>query len=133
MLTFSNWSRAGSTPAVLVVDDNSDALRTFADLLAALGVEDICTTGSAEHALELLAARSFTLIVCDYRLEGMDGVEFVERLRAAGDETPVILVSGAPDKAGVIRATNCQRVDFLGKPFRIPELVGSMQRFAEAA
>ena len=117
-------------PSVLVVDDNSAALQTFTQLLSALGVDQICQASSAEEALEIVQFRSFTMILCDYRMEGMDGVEFVEQLRARGDNTPIIVLSGAPDKVGVIRATHYQGVDFFPKPFRISELTTAMERLA---
>ena len=122
-----------SIASILVVDDSTDALNTFTQLFSALGVKKICQAGSAEDALEILKARKFAMILCDYRMEGMDGVEFLEELRAQGNQTPVIMVSGAPDKAGVIRATHHQNVDFFGKPFRVAELVGAMEKLAEAA
>jgi len=120
-------------PSVLVIDDDSEALNTFTQLLRALGVKNICRLASAESALEVLERQQFTMILADYRLEGMDGAEFVERLRARGDETPVVMLSGVPDKAGVIRATQYNNVDFIGKPFRILDLVTSMEQLAEAA
>jgi DNA-binding NtrC family response regulator len=122
-----------SIASMLVIDDNTDALATFNELFTALGVKNICRAASAEEALEILQTRSFAMIVCDYRLEGMDGVEFLEELRAGGNQTPVVMVSGAPDKLGVIRATQHPRVNFFGKPFRVDELIGAMKKLAEAA
>jgi CheY-like chemotaxis protein len=122
-----------SIPSVLVIDDDSEALNTFTQLLRALGVKNICRLGDAESALEVLEHQPFTMILCDYRLAGMDGTEFVERLRARGDETPVVMLSGVPDKAAVLRATTYTNVDFIGKPFRILDLVNSMEQLAEAA
>ncbi len=120
-------------PSVLVIDDDTDALNTFTQLLRALGVTNICRVGSAEEGLEVLARQKFTMILVDYRLEGMDGAEFVARVRASGNDTPIVMLSGVPDKAGVIRATTYEQVDFVGKPFRIVELVEAMDQFAEAA
>lgn len=119
--------------SILVVDDNNETLNTFAKLLSALGVKDVCCASSAEHALEILKTRTFGMILCDYRLEGMDGVEFLEQIRAQGDKTPLIMVSGAPDKAGVIRATRQENVNFFGKPFRVEELARAMEKMADAA
>ena len=120
-------------PSVLVIDDDTDALNTFTQLLLALGVKNICRIRSAEQALEVLQTQEFTLILVDYRLEGMDGAEFVERVRASGNTTPIVMISGVPDKAGVLRATTYEHVDFVGKPFRIIQLVEAMEQFAEAA
>ncbi len=96
-------------------------------------MKNICRVRSAELALEVLERQKFTMILLDYRLEGMDGAEFVERVRARGDETPIIMVSGVPDKAGVLRAAHFQHVDFIGKPMQIIDLASAMQQLAEAA
>lgn len=122
-----------SIASILVVDDSTDALNMFTQLFSSLGVKNICQAGSAKDALEILKARKFAMILCDYRMEGMDGIEFLEELRTHGNQTPVMMVSGAPDKLGVIRAMHHQRVDFFGKPFRVAELVGAMEKLAEAA
>src|SRR6266511_689214 len=114
-------------PSVLVIDDNADTLCALGDFLMALGAEKVRQVPSAEEALAILARESFSIIVSDYRLDGMDGVEFVERLRQGGNRTPVVMLSGAPDKQGVIRATQHERVDFFPKPFRIAELTDAME------
>ena len=115
-------------PSVLVIDDNADVLKTLTKLLSSLGVGTICNAQSAEDALVIIEKQSFSVIVADYRLGGMTGVDFLEKLRAQGNETPVLLLSGAPDKAGVIRAVNLPAVDFLGKPFRLSDLFSSLER-----
>jgi len=115
-------------PSALVIDDHSEALDAIAQVLTAAGVQNVCGAGSAEEALEILRTRRFSLIVSDYRLEGMDGVEFLEKLRASGDHTPLLLLSGAPDKAGVIRAASQPKVDVFGKPFRVAEFVEAINK-----
>ena len=94
-----------SIPSVLVIDDNFASLKALTSLMTALGAEKVCEAESAEDALQLVGKERFDLIVSDYRLEGMNGVEFLEKVRAQGNQTPILLLSGAPDKAGVIRAT----------------------------
>src|SRR6266581_3325479 len=116
--------------SILVIDDNAESLEALASLLSALGAKSVRQAASAERALEILQNSSFSLIISDYRLEGMDGVQFLEQLRAQGNQTPVLLLSGAPDKAGVIRATCHEKVDFFGKPFQIAELMGAVDRLA---
>lgn len=115
-------------PSILLIDDNAEALETIGKVLTAVGVNTVCAVGSAEAALERVKTQTFSLIIADYRLGGMDGVEFLERLRAAGDQTPLLLLSGAPDKAGVLRATRLPKVDFFGKPFRVADLVSAMDK-----
>ncbi len=115
-------------PSALVIDDNSEALNLIGHLLASAGVRCVCKVRSAEEALEILQTRSFELLIADYRLGGMNGVEFLELLRASGDLTPLLLLTGAPDKAGVIRAVSQQKVDVFGKPFRIAEFLDAIAK-----
>ena len=115
-------------PSALVIDDNCDALDAIGQVLTASGVQSVCPAHSAEEALDILKSRRFNLVVTDYRLDGMNGVEFLETLRASGDQTPLLLLSGAPDKAGVIRAVSQPKVDVFGKPFRVAEFVEAINK-----
>ena len=119
-------------PSVLVIDDNADMLSAMGDILMALGAEKVRQVPSAEDALVVLEQEAFSIIVSDYRLDGMDGAQFVEQLRKGGNHTPVLMLSGAPDKQGGIRATKHERVDFFPKPFRIVELTDAMERLMAA-
>src|SRR5213593_4813968 len=120
-------------PSVLVIDDEASVLELLDQLFSALGIARVRRARSAEEALTILKSEQFTIIVSDYRLEGMDGVAFIERLRATGNRTPVLMLSGAPDKIGVIRAGRQPRVDFFPKPFQVQQLVDAMERLAKAA
>ena len=120
-------------PSALVIDDDSEALNAIGQVLPAAGVRHVCPARSAEDALELMKTRRFDLVIADYRLEGMDGVQFLETLRASGDLTPLLLLSGAPDKSGVIRAVSQPRVDVFGKPFRVSEFVGAINKLMTEA
>jgi CheY-like chemotaxis protein len=117
-------------PSILVIDDNPEMLEMLVSLLGVLGTENVRQAPSAERALEMLKTESFNLIISDYRLQGMDGVEFLEKLRGQGNQTPILLLSGAPDKAAVIRAACHPNVDFFGKPFQMSDLMGAVERLA---
>lgn len=122
-----------SISSVLVIDDEASVLDILGELFTALGVSRVRRASSAEEALRIVPAEYFDIIVSDYRLEGMDGISFVEKLRSTGNDTPVLMLSGAPDKLAVIRAAGHRAVDFFPKPFEIHTLLGAMERLAEAA
>jgi len=119
-------------PSVLIIDDDFAALKALSSLMMALGVQKVSEVESAEQALKLVEQERFDLIVSDYRLDGMSGVEFLEQVRAKGNQTPVLLLSGAPDKRGVIRTTQLKKADFFTKPFKIVELTDAMERLLAA-
>ena len=95
-----------SIASVLLIDDNLEALQALTALINAMGVTRVESAQSAEEALEILQNHSFSLIVSDYHMEGMDGVAFLEKIRSQGDQTPIVLLSGAPDKLGVLAIHN---------------------------
>ncbi len=82
---------AGNGP-VLVVDDDPTALRLAEATLRQLGYRPVCTSSGAE-ALRAIEADPPALVVLDLLMPGMDGFEFVARLRdsAAGRDVPVIV------------------------------------------
>jgi len=130
--SYLNGTAMPAFESVLIVDDNRDSLALLGQLLQALGAKRVYPVASAEEALDVLEEESFSIILTDYRLGGMDGVQFLERLRQAGNVTPVLLLSGCPDQEQVIKASGHARVDFFPKPFRVAELTGAMERLLAA-
>ena len=114
--------------SILVIEDDHTSMNIIGELIKASGVKTVCKVPSAEDAARMLAYQKFSCIVSDYRLPGADGVQFLEQLRADGDLTPVVMLSGSPDKQGVIRAKNLPNVDFLGKPFKMDDLIAAVEK-----
>ena len=91
----------GKVPArILIVDDNSFGLSARKSVLQELGHE-VVTLNSPQEALVLCSGASFQVIVTDYRMPGMNGVEFIRQLREQGTKVPVVLVSGFTDTLGL--------------------------------
>jgi diguanylate cyclase len=85
---------------VLLVDDNQDARDIFASYLRHVGAV-VTTAQNGAEALGLLEQAQAHVIVTDLSMPGMDGIEFVTRLRGhrgeAESPTPVIAVTAFPD------------------------------------
>lgn len=91
-----------SSPAsrILLVDDNASGLSARRCVLEELG-HRIATASSAAEALEQIEAHGFDLVVTDYKMPRMDGIELIARLRKIAPVTPVILLSGYVDALGL--------------------------------
>lgn len=70
-----------------------------AAVLESLGYE-VATAASAAKALELVGTRAVDLVVTDFRMPEMDGIQLIAELRARGFQMPVIMLSGFADKLG---------------------------------
>ena len=80
---------------ILIIDDNSAALQAYSELFAMREPAiDVTTATSAEAALEFMEAASFDVVVCDFRLPGLDGLGFVRECRQLGRDPVVVLVTG---------------------------------------
>jgi CheY-like chemotaxis protein len=88
---------------ILIVDDNALGLIARKSVLAELG-HAIETSSVPEDALALCKQRHFDLIVTDFKMPHMNGVEFIRQLRIANIPAPVILLSGFTDTLGLSEA-----------------------------
>jgi CheY-like chemotaxis protein len=88
------------TARVLVVDDNKRGLATRKSILQDLKL-DVVATDSAVSALALLTEGHFDLLVTDYKMPEMDGIELIQRIKALKPRLRVILVSGFVDTLGL--------------------------------
>jgi YesN/AraC family two-component response regulator len=78
---------------ILVVDDDEAVLFTYRGLLTRAGYR-VQTAASGEEGLPLLGQEQFDLIILDLKMPGMDGVEFLRRLRGLKRRPEVLVVSG---------------------------------------
>ncbi|MEK6976688.1 MAG: response regulator [Candidatus Thermoplasmatota archaeon] len=108
---------------VLVVDDEPDILDTVrACLEADLGVE-VREARSGPQALALVESTAFDLILTDYKMPGMDGLELLRHVAARAPSVPRVLMTAFPDVDLAINALNDGRIlHFLSKPLAPEEL-----------
>jgi CheY-like chemotaxis protein len=85
---------------LLLIDDNSLGLQARKAVLEEYGYR-VATVASAEEALTQLADVRFDLVVTDYKLPGMTGVQLIQEIRKRGLQLHVVLLSGFVDAMGL--------------------------------
>ena len=90
-------SQTNSLQQILVADDDPTIRRCSAEALMQAGYS-VDAVGDGEAAWEALNARSYDLLVTDYMMPKLSGVELCRKLRAARMALPVILMSGTLPK-----------------------------------
>ena len=111
----------GST--VLVVDDDP-ALRSIVCTMLRKSNIKTLQVESAEDALDWLSKNRADLLVLDWGLPGMNGVELCQRLRKerAHQSLPILFLTGHSSSADLVEAFEAGADDFVSKPFRALEL-----------
>ncbi len=115
-------SKLGSLPAqaqaILVVDDEPDILQALKDLFeATMPGAEVFTAGSGEEGLEVLEKQKVDVIISDYRMPGMDGLEFLSRCGEKLPEVPRILITAYPQLNLAMDAINNAAIqNFFTKP-----------------
>jgi CheY-like chemotaxis protein len=84
----------------LIVDDNSMGSLARRSVLEELGHE-VFTSLAPQDALELCGNHQFDIVVTDYKMPKMNGIEFISRLRKMQSAVSVILLSGFTDTLGL--------------------------------
>jgi two-component system KDP operon response regulator KdpE len=105
---------------ILIVDDDPQFRRTLRLALDSSGYEVVDAAGGKD-ALDAVAAGAPDLIVLDWQLPDMDGVQTCRALRAHSD-VPVIMVTGNRSNPKDV-ALNAGANDYLAKPFAVNELL----------
>jgi CheY-like chemotaxis protein len=85
---------------ILLVDDNANGLKARKMVLEELGY-GIVTAANGHDALDRFSPQKFDLVVTDYKMPRMDGLELIGNLRKLAPEVPIVLISGFVDPLGL--------------------------------
>lgn len=106
---------------VLVIEDDVDVATNVAEYLEQRGARlDFAYDGPA--GFELASRKSYSAIVLDLGLPGMDGIEVCRRLRRAARDTPILMLTARDALEEKVEGFQAGADDYLVKPFALPEL-----------
>ncbi|MEI6778977.1 MAG: response regulator [Chloroflexales bacterium] len=113
---------------ILLVEDDSHIGRIIELSLPELGIPyEFVSAISAEDGLEQWHRQPFDMLLTDYNLRGMNGIQLIEELRRQGFRPPTLLVT-AYDSSVIRREVRNLRIDaYLPKPFFMDDLVNAVR------
>lgn len=116
---------------VLVVDDEPVVREFLARCLEEWGYA-VKQAGSADEALDLMVAEPASVVLCDVKMPGHDGLWLAERLRADWPGTPVVMASGIDDLQTIRQSRDLGAVDYITKPITPAQLRQVLRRVTTA-
>ena len=104
---------------VLVVDDSGTMRRIIRNILRGVGVSSIIEAGHGLSALERLRAHVVDLVVLDWNMPEMSGIEVLRAMRMdpALNDIPVLMVTANAERQSVIEAIQAGVTSYVAKPF----------------
>ena len=110
--------------SVLVIDDDPSVRSVTSTMLRRMAIPNVAVAENGDRGLQLFrtAAPSFDLIICDWDMPGMNGMELYEQVRADHPKLPFLMLTGRNDLDSVITARGSGVAGYLVKPFSSEQL-----------
>jgi two-component system, chemotaxis family, chemotaxis protein CheY len=112
---------------VLIIDDNTHMRSIIKELLRAVGVHDIKEAADPVEAFELIKTVPIDLVLVDFSMPIIDGVEFTQMVRTSSDSPnpymPIVMITGHSERSRVKSARDAGVNEFLVKPVTAKSLI----------
>lgn len=124
-----------STTKILVVDDMPPMITLCKSILNIVGFKHVYTATNGKEALELVMRHDPDLIITDWMMEPMNGLEFTREIRknpkSPNPYVPIIMMTGFSSRLRVEYARDCGITEFLVKPFTARDLYNRIAQIIE--
>ncbi len=119
---------------VLIVDDSQIMRKIIIGALKKLGIDDIVEASNGQEAIETIARESSVgLVLMDWNMPTMSGIDAVKKIRSANIKVPVVMVTTEAEKEKVIEAIKSGANDYLIKPFNPKDIQAKLEKFLQPA
>ena len=104
---------------IMIIDDSSTTRKVITNILGQIGHKDVLEAENGIDALAKLAQNKVDLILCDWNMPNMNGLQFVRSLRSmkAYGNIPILMVTTNAAKEEIVLALQAGASDYVAKPF----------------
>lgn len=115
---------------VLIVDDYKTMLRIIKNLLSQIGFKNVDEATDGTQALELLSQKQYGLVISDWNMEPMSGLELLKKVRANADKhqkVPFIMITAESKTENILIAKQAGVSNYIVKPFNADTLKSKIE------
>jgi DNA-binding NtrC family response regulator len=112
---------------ILVVDDTPNTLEVLQRNLTSQGYQTFIASNVAD-AIKILDVTPIDLVITDFKMPGVSGLDLVRHVRENFKETEVMMITGYPTIEGAVKAVKTGAEEYLTKPFTDQELFSAVRR-----
>lgn len=107
---------------ILLVDDEPEILKSLGEILNRFGYDVIARTGGQSALSVVSDGAKIDLVITDYRMPGMDGLEFLNALRQKNSTVPVIVLTAYGAVESYLKSLSLGVFEYINKPIKAKEL-----------
>lgn len=119
--------------SVLVVDDQTESRTLLRGILSELGVNQVYEAPDGKAGMQFIDS-SFDfvdVILCDWNMPNMTGIEFLRQIRSTGSDMAFVMVTGRSDKASVVEAKSLGVNVYVRKPYSPTQIEAKLRVVAQ--
>ncbi len=116
--------------SILIVDDEEGMRRSLAILFRKEG-HRVYTAENGEEAIDAFSLQSFDLVITDLRMDGMSGIQLMNRMKEKHIDVPVIIMTAYGTIDSAVEAMRLGAADYIAKPFEYDEILHRAKRAVE--
>lgn len=126
---------AGGKTRVLIIDDHPSMRRILRGLLTHLGYAEVLDAEDGASAIEKMRERRVGLVIAEWEMRPISGLDFLKAVRAHAlfKDTPVIIVTNAPDASQLLAAREAGANSYIVKPITVTNLKQKIEAVMSAA
>lgn len=113
----------------LVVDDSTVMRKVMAGALSRIGIDDVTQAENGQEAVDATEIDDFDIVLMDWNMPVMSGIEAVIEIRARGKSTPIIMVTTEAEKSRVVQALKSGANSYVIKPFEVDTILAQIKKF----
>ncbi|HOE66786.1 MAG TPA: response regulator [Candidatus Hydrogenedentes bacterium] len=117
----------------LVVDDSVVMRRVLIGALSRAGITEVAEAADGCEAVKAVAEAEYDLVLMDWNMPNMLGIDAVREMRAQGKKVPIIMVTTEAEKSRVIEAIKAGANNYIIKPFDSKGIVDKIHEVLEKA
>jgi two-component system chemotaxis response regulator CheY len=116
-------------PKTLLADDSGVMRKIILRALNALEINDVTEAVDGAEALEFFKEEKFDLVLSDWNMPNMSGLELCTAIRETGSAVPIFMITTEAETSRVMEAIQAGASDYLVKPFEQDVLLDKLQKY----
>lgn len=111
----------------LVVDDSTIARKVLTSALLRIGITHVAHASDGLEAVDAVKENDFTIVLMDWNMPNMSGIDAVKSIRAMGSDVPILMVTTESERSRIVEALKAGADNYVIKPFSSDIIDGKIQ------